>query len=90
MDEEKFFKKCIKHKDFPKDDNLKHVILKRIIKDFKKDKEYTEQEVNEIVKKYYDDFALIRRELVNFNFLGKDSYKGIYWLKGYEGGLENG
>jgi hypothetical protein len=66
----------------PRDDFKKQEILQKIAKTFEKDKEYPEQEVNEIIKSFdVDDYVLFRRELVNFNYLGKDSYKGIYWLK---------
>jgi len=66
----------------PRDDLKKQEILQKIAKKFEKDKKYTEQEVNEIIKSFdVDDYVLFRRELVNFNYLGKDSYKGIYWLK---------
>jgi len=66
----------------PRDDLKKQEILQKIAKKLKKDKEYPEQEVNEIIKSFdVDDHVLFRRELVNFNYLGKDSYKGIYWLK---------
>ena len=66
----------------PKDDLKKQEILQKIAKKFEKGKEYPEQEVNDIIKSFdVDDYALFRRELVNFNYLGKDSYKGIYWLK---------
>jgi hypothetical protein len=66
----------------PRDDLKKQEILQKIAKKFKKDEEYPEQEVNEIIKSFdVDDYVLFRRELVNFNYLGKDSYKGIYWLK---------
>ena len=66
----------------PRDDLKKQEILQKIARKFEKDKEYSEQEVNEIIKSFdVDDYTLIRRELVNFNYLGKDSYKGVYWLK---------
>jgi hypothetical protein len=66
----------------PKNDLKKQAILQKIAKKFKKDKEYSEEEINQIIKSFgVEDFALFRRELVNFNYLGKDSYKGIYWLK---------
>ena len=66
----------------PKNDLKKQAILQKIAKKFKKDKEYSEEEINQIIKSFgVEDFALFRRELVNFNYLGKDYYKGIYWLK---------
>ena len=66
----------------PKDDLEKQEILKRIVAKFEKEKKYSEEEVNEIIKSFnVDDHVIFRRELVNFNYLGKDSYKGKYWLK---------
>tara|TARA_Y100000310_G_C20421607_1_gene686936 strand:+ start:314 stop:613 length:300 start_codon:yes stop_codon:yes gene_type:complete len=66
----------------PRNDLKKQEILSKITKRFVKDKEYSEQEVNEIIKSFdVEDYVLFRRELVNFNYLGKDSYKSIYWLK---------
>jgi len=66
----------------PRSDVLKQEILQKIAEKFEKDKEYTEQQVNEIVDSFdVDDRTLVRRELVNFNYLGRDSGKGIYWLK---------
>ena len=66
----------------PRNDLKKQEILSKIAKKFVKDKKYPEQEVNEIIKSFdVEDYVLFRRELVNFNYLGKDSYKSIYWLK---------
>ncbi|MBU1198967.1 MAG: DUF2087 domain-containing protein [Nanoarchaeota archaeon] len=66
----------------PKDDLEKQEILKKIAAKFEEDKTYSEDEVNEMIKSFdVEDHVLIRRELVNFNYLGKDSYKGEYWLK---------
>ncbi len=53
-----------------------------IAQKFEMSKEYSEQAVNDIINTFdVDDHTLIRRELVNFNYLGKDTAKGIYWLK---------
>lgn len=58
----------------PKDDLEKQKILTKIAQKFEKDKEYDEQEVNKIIKSFdVDDYCLFRRELVNFNYFGKDS-----------------
>ncbi|MFT4302948.1 MAG: DUF2087 domain-containing protein [Candidatus Woesearchaeota archaeon] len=66
----------------PRDDIKKVEILKKVIIKFKKNKNYSEEEVSDLIKTCnVDDYVLFRRELVNFNFLGKDSYKGIYWVK---------
>ena len=69
----------------PKDDLEKQEILSKIAKKFEKNKEYNEIDASEIIKSLdVDDYVLIRRELVNFNYFGKDSYKGTYWVKKYE------
>ena len=69
----------------PRDDLEKQKILTKIAQKFAKDKEYDESEVNEIIKYFdVDDYVLFRRELVNFNYFGKDSYRGVYWVKKHE------
>ena len=65
----------------PRDDLEKQDILAKIAQKFEKNRVYSEPEVNQIINSFaVDDYALFRRELVNFNYLGKDSYKGTYWL----------
>lgn len=78
MNEEIFFIRCIENQKFPKNDALKHIILKRIMQDFDFENIYTEKEVDNMIKDYLDDFTLIRRELVNFGYMHRDPYKGEY------------
>ena len=69
----------------PRDDLEKQKILTKIAQKFENDKEYDESEVNEVIKSFnVDDYVLFRRELVNFNYFGKDSYRGVYWVKKHE------
>ena len=66
----------------PKDDIKKQDILQKIAQRFQKDKKYSEKETDAIIKSFdVDDHVLFRRELVNFGYLSKDSYKGQYWIK---------
>ena len=66
----------------PKDDVEKQKVLGMIALKFELNKEYEESEVNKIIISCdVDDHVLIRRELVNFGYFSKDSYKGIYVLK---------
>lgn len=53
-------------------------ILKYIIKEFKPGIKYPEKEVNEILLRYNEDYALLRRELYDAHLL--DRKNGIYWL----------
>jgi hypothetical protein len=69
----------------PRDDLEKQPVLSKVAQSFEKDRLYTEQEVSDLIKSLdVDDYVLFRRELVNFNYFGKDSYKGIYWIKTHE------
>jgi len=66
----------------PKDDIEKQTILSEIASKFEKDRNYTDGQVNRILKDLEtEDHVLFRRELVNFNYLGRDAYKGIFWVK---------
>lgn len=80
FDIEKFFEKCVKHKNIPRNDFEKQAILITLIKDFQDNKKYSEQEVNEIIKKYFDDYALLRRELINFGYMQRNLDTGEYWI----------
>ncbi len=40
--------------------------------------EYTEKEVNEILKEHYSDYALLRRYLVDFKFLERSVDGKLY------------
>lgn len=65
----------------PRNDLKKQECLEPIAAKFEKDRKYNEKEVNEIIKSFDpEDHVLFRRELINFNYLGRDPYKGIYWL----------
>ena len=66
----------------PRSDLEKQKILSKIAAKFEMGKIYPELEVNDIIFSFdVDDHVLIRRELINFNYLGRDHLKGEYWLK---------
>lgn len=71
----------LKLKEFPAREKKKIVILGEIIKLFKKDKEYLEKEVNEILKGVYDDFPLIRRYLIEYGFMDRKKDCSLYWVR---------
>ncbi len=78
MNEDQFFKDCIKVQRFPKNDLEKQIILKIIMQKFEKNKTYSELEVDETVKNFYEDYTTIRREFINFGYMQRDPYKGEY------------
>lgn len=77
FDINRFFKKCVDNKNFPKNDFEKQAVLLCILKEFK-DRIYVEEEVNNIIKKYFTDYALIRREMINFGYPSRNPYIGEY------------
>lgn len=61
----------------PKKQNSKLEVLK-IIYNQLENKEYTEMEINEELKKYFDDYALLRRYMIDLKFLKRDKYGKKY------------
>ncbi|MCU0496832.1 MAG: metalloregulator ArsR/SmtB family transcription factor [Anaerolineae bacterium] len=53
------------------------VILKWLLARFEIDRRYSEAEVNEILLRHHEDYALIRREFVDRGWMQRE--KGIYW-----------
>ena len=54
-------------------------VLKIIARDFSTGVKYPEKELNQIISKYHDDTAAIRRYMVENRILERSS-DGIYWL----------
>jgi predicted transcriptional regulator len=65
-------------KAFPAQQKKYLVILERhILQAFEFDRRYTEKEVNEILKRFNEDYASIRRDLIIFKYMTREN--GIYW-----------
>jgi predicted transcriptional regulator len=54
-------------------------VLRYAVKAFDVDKRYSEKQVNEILKRYHDDTATLRRELVGFGLMQREGGGGEYW-----------
>ena len=67
---------------FPKKEKQKLATLRVIIKQFDKEKQYSEKEINEILKSIYDDHVTLRRYLVEYGFLDRKDDGSAYWVKG--------
>lgn len=59
----------------------KIVVLNEIAKRFDKRLIYSEQEVNEMLKPVYHDYIGLRRYLVDYGFLDRQSDGSEYWVK---------
>ena len=65
-------------KAFPAQRKKLDVIIGYVAKVFELEKKYTEKEVNELLKVFNDDFATLRRELIDMKYMGR--LNGEYWL----------
>jgi hypothetical protein len=66
---------------FPPKEKQRLVVLREISNHLKDDYTYHEQELNQILKGYYEDYVLLRRYLVEYGFLNRKSDGSSYWLK---------
>jgi hypothetical protein len=55
------------------------VILEYLIQAFEPGVNYTEKEVNSIIKRFNEDFAGLRRDLIDANLLARESDGSRYW-----------
>ncbi|MGH7778637.1 MAG: DUF2087 domain-containing protein [Candidatus Binataceae bacterium] len=54
------------------------VVLRWLARKFTPGVEYTEAQVNAILKRHHEDAATLRRELVGYHMLARE--RGVYWL----------
>lgn len=67
--------------EFPKKEKRKIAILKHIALRFELNRQYTEKEVNEILKQIYSDYVTIRRYLIEYGFMERYPDCSAYWIK---------
>jgi hypothetical protein len=56
------------------------VVLQWLTTKFEAGREYSEREVNAIVSEIHDDYATLRRNLIEFGFLRRERGGGRYWV----------
>ena len=66
---------------FPLKEKKRVAILRHILKCFDANKNYTEKEVTAIIKPIYDDYALLRRYLIEYGFMERTQDGSSYWVK---------
>lgn len=80
----RFFKNG-KLQTVPKKMNDKMLLFRFLWEQLKQQgQQFTEKEVNEIIKQFYDDYAILRRYLVDYHFLLRDSYGNVYTVNTLE------
>lgn len=58
----------------------KRLVVLRWVLDQLEDRRYSEREISERLKRFFDDYATLRRELVNHRLMKRED--GIYWKAG--------
>lgn len=66
---------------FPSKEKQRLVILREITHQLNIEQIYNEQELNSKLKDFYEDYALIRRYLVEYGFLDRKPDGSAYWVK---------
>jgi len=66
--------------EIPAKQSKRTIVLSRLALEFEIGVRYSEREVNEILKRFHDDHAALRRHLVDEGFLSRE--RGEYWRTG--------
>ncbi|ANE45753.1 transcriptional regulator [Paenibacillus swuensis] len=66
---------------FTMQEKHKWIVLRQIAKRFEAGRDYTEKEVNEVLKGAYADYVKVRRYLIEYGFMDRESDGSRYWLK---------
>ncbi|MDD4238416.1 MAG: DUF2087 domain-containing protein [Desulfotomaculaceae bacterium] len=69
-------------------EKYRRVVLREITKRFQVNEFYNEKQVNEILKTAHDDFATLRRYLIEYGFMDRKPDGSQYWLKEAAHGME--
>lgn len=64
---------------FPAQEKKFLVLLRYTLKAFEPDVRYTEKQVNEILSRFNEDTALLRRSLVEYKMMAREGGGGSYW-----------
>jgi predicted transcriptional regulator len=64
---------------FPTQEKKVHVLLRHVLPAFSHGVRYPEKRVNEILSRYSDDVARLRRGLVEYGYMKREGGGGKYW-----------
>jgi len=67
-------------KQFPAQQKKFEAILRYVVKEFDPGVRYTEKEVSEILSRFSDDYASLRRGLIEYKLMGREAGGGAYWV----------
>ncbi len=70
-----------KLKTFKLQEKHRFIVLCELVKKFVFGKIYKEKEVNELIKEAFDDHTFVRRYLIMYHFLVRETDGSAYWRK---------
>ena len=65
-------------KSFPSQEKKFLVLVRYALQAFELGERYTEKQVNQLLRRYHPDTALLRRTMVDYKYMARQD--GIYWL----------
>ena len=65
----------------PGKEKKKLVVLQYVMERFETSRNYTEKEVNEIIRTIVDDYVTVRRYLIEYGFMDRKRDGSAYWVK---------
>jgi len=68
-------------KTIPVREKPKVVVLRELLRYFEPEQTYTEAEINRILGNVYEDYASLRRHLIEYGFLDRNADGSKYWVK---------
>ena len=66
-------------KEIPAQRKKLEAILRHVVRDFEPGKRYSEKQVNQMLSRYHEDTASLRRELVGMKLMEREGGGGEYW-----------
>lgn len=72
-----FFSPDGRLKEIPAQRKKRDVVLGRLVEEFERGKSYHEAEVNEVLRRFHDDVATLRREFIMTHLMQREN--NMYW-----------
>jgi predicted transcriptional regulator len=64
---------------FPAQEKKFQVLLRHVVQAFEPGVRYSEKQVNEVMQRYHDDTATLRRGMIEYRLMEREGGGGAYW-----------
>ncbi len=69
-------------KSLPAQEKKFQVLLRHVARSFEPQRRYSEKEINQILARYHEDIASLRRGLIEYRIMAREGDGREYWLTG--------